>query len=79
MILTLLKDYWVVLFAVVVSDGSSIAYGRDGYIVRTIMKSWLRQTEEQRARLLLPKDVEASYTTVILFNNITCLEILNIV
>ena len=73
MILPLLKDYWFVLFAIVLSKSSSIGFDSDGYIARTIMKSWFRQAEEQRARLFLSKDVEASYTTVVIFNNRTCL------
>ena len=73
MILPLLKDYWFVLFAIVLSKSSSIGFDSDGYIARAIMKSWFRQAEEQRARLFLPKDVEASYTTVVIFNNRICL------
>ena len=76
MSLTLLKDYWFVLFAIVLSGGSfsSIAQGHDGFGARTILKSWLLRAEELRAKRLIPKDVEVSFTTVAICNLKICLE-----
>ena len=69
-----LKFYWFVLIVIFFGGDSFslIENSRNRFIARTILKTWLRQAEEQTSRLLLPKDVEVSYTTVnyIYFENV---------
>ena len=69
-----LKLYWFVLIVNFFGGDSFslIENSRNRFIARTILKTWLRQAEEQTSRLLLPKDVEVSYTTVnyIYFENV---------
>ena len=69
-----LKFYWFVLIVNFFGGDSFslIENSRNRFIARTILKTWLRQAEEQTSRLLLPKDVEVSYTTVnyIYFENV---------
>ena len=70
------------LFAIFLCGGSFSAMkytSRNVSFARKILNSWISEAEEQRARLLLPKDVEVSYTTVTILLYKTCLMFVNMV
>ncbi len=68
MIFTRLECHWFLLFIIVFNGDSysSVGHDREKFIARAILKDWREKADEQRARVFLPKNVESSYTPVII-------------